>query len=266
MSRTNSVSRYLISSWAQTCGVGWSPTQIAFAYATSVVLTATVLTAAYANGLDWSWAQYIVAALLAWDLLLGVIGYSHSAIKRRRDQESSDLPIWHHNLQHIHPLILIYFDQPGLLLGVAAYWFVTFLLYVEFLEVIPATGQRRLSVPAQRWVIGIEVAVSLGLIGLSFVAANVTESFQIYGVAVYGGLVIATAVLIRTPAIFQRTIAVVALVTMTIASLFLSPPAGFEWLVPVYFLKLLVGFTAKEQAFGTKHQLSNLDGAASNDS
>ena len=250
MSPTNPVTRYLLKSWTQTCGVGWSPKQIAFAYATSIALTVVVLVAAYVNGLNWSWAQYVVAALLAWDLLLGVIGYSHPAIKRRRDRESSNLPVWHHNLQHIHPLILIYFDQPVLLLGIGAYWFVTFLLYVEYLEVVPATGRRRLGVTAQKWVVGIEAAVALGLIGMSFVVVDATASFQVYGVAVYGGLVVATAVLTRAPANFQRTIAVVALVTMTVVSLFLSPPAGFEWLVPVFFLKLLVGFTAREQLQG----------------
>ena len=105
MSPTNPIARYLLSSWTQTCGVGWTPRQITFAHATAIALTVAVLLAAYANDLDWSWLQYVVAALLARDLLLGVIGYSHSAIKRRRSQESGNLPVWHHNLQHIHPLI-----------------------------------------------------------------------------------------------------------------------------------------------------------------
>jgi len=33
---------------------------------------------------------------------------------------------------------------------------------------------------------------------------------------------------------------------MIVIGLCLSPPAGFQWLLPVYYLKLLVGFTAKE--------------------
>lgn len=191
-SRTNPIARYLLNSWTQTCGFGWTPGQI------------------------------------AWDLFLGVIGYSHSAITRRRIQESSNLPVWHHNLQHIHPLILIFFDQPSLLLVVTAYWFMTFLLYIEFLEVVPTTGQRRLGETAQKWVIGFEVAISIGLVCVSLVVADVTVSFQVYGVVVYGGLAIASAVLTRTPVNFQRTIAVIALVTMTAVSLFLTPPAGFE--------------------------------------
>ncbi len=243
---TNHVSRYLLNSWAQTCGIGWSLGQILLAHGTAVALTITVLVAAYVNDLDWSWVQYTVAGLLAWDLLLGVIGYSHSAIKRRRDQESSSLPIWHHNLQHIHPLILIYFDQPALLLGITTYWFLSFLLYIEFLEVVPATGQRRLSVSAQKWVVGFEILASLVLVGMSFVV-DVTSNSQVYGISVYVGLVIATSVLIQSPASFQRTVAVISLVTMTVAGLLLSPPAGFEWLVPIYFLKLLVGFTAKDE-------------------
>lgn len=254
MSQTNAVVRYFFNSWSQTCGVGWTPWQIIFAHATSVVLTIAVLYSAHANELNWSAVQYLVVALLAWDLLLGVIGYSHSAIKRRRSAESSNLPIWHHNLQHIHPLILIFFDHANLLFGVTAYWFVTFLLYVEFLEVVPATGRRRLSVTAQKWVVGVEVLIALSLVSLSFFVTGVNSNSQVFGITVYGGLIVATAALVHIPTEFQRTIAVVALVTMTVLGLYLSPPAGFDWLVPVYFLKLLVGFTAKEsdQALDTR--------------
>jgi hypothetical protein len=55
-----------------------------------------------------------------------------------------------------------------------------------------------------------------------------------------------TFVPIRTPSAFQRTTAVIVLVTMIVLGLFLSPPMGFEWLLPVYFLTLLVGVTAKD--------------------
>jgi hypothetical protein len=68
----------------------------------------------------------------------------------------------------------------------------------------------------------------------------------LYEIAVYSGLVITIFILIRTPLIFQRTTAVIVLVSMIVIGLFLSPPVGFQWLLPVYFLKLLVGCTAKE--------------------
>ena len=126
------------------------------------------------------------------------------------------------------------------------YWFVTFFLYVEFLEIVPATGKRRLSATAQKWVIGFEIVVALALIGASFLVADVPADFRLYGMVVYGGLVLATFVLIRAPLVFQRTTAVIALVSIIVIGLYLPPPAGFQWLLPVYLLKLLVGFTAKE--------------------
>lgn len=242
----NPVLRYLYDSWIQTCGVGWTPSQVFVGYLFSVLLALGVLLAAYVNGWGWSWVQIAAAALLAWDLFGGMIGYNHPAMKRRRLQEASDVPVWHNNLQHIHPLILIFFNNPAWLLGVTFYWFATFFLYVEFLEIVPATGRRRLSTTAQKWVIGFEIAVALALIGVSFVVAHVPADFRLYGMVVYGGLVLATFILIRTPLVFQRTTAAIALVSMIVIGLYLSPPAGFQWLLPVYYLKLLVGFTAKE--------------------
>jgi MFS family permease len=242
----NPILRYLYDSWIQTCGVGWTPGQIIIGYVFSVLLALGVLLAAYAGGLGWSWVQIAAAALLAWDLFGGTIGYNHPAMKRRRLQETSDVPVWHHNLQHIHPLVLIFFNNPAWLLGVTLYWFATFFLYVEFLEIVPATGKRRLSVTAQKWVIGFEIAVALALIGASFVVADVPADYRLYGMVVYGGLVLATFILIHTPLPYQRTTAVISLVSLIVIGLFLSPPAGFQWLLPVYFLKLLVGFTAKE--------------------
>jgi hypothetical protein len=78
------------------------------------------------------------------------------------------------------------------------------------------------------------------------VVADVPADFRLYGMVVYGGLVLATFILIRTPLVFQRTTAAIALVSMIVIGLYLSPPVGFQWLLPVYYLKLLVGFTAKE--------------------
>ncbi len=246
MAPPNPILRYLYDSWIQTCGVGWTPGQIFVGYVFSVLLVFGVLLAAYIGGLDWSWVQIAATVLLAWDLFGGMLGYNHPAMKHRRLQETSDVPVWHHNLQHIHPLILIFFDNPAWLLGVTLYWFATFFLYVEFLEIVPATGKRRLSATAQKWVIGFEIVIALALIVASFVVADVPTDFRLYGTVVYGGLVFATFILIRTPLVFQRTTAMIGLVSMIVIGLFLSPPAGFQWLLPVYFLKVLVGFTAKE--------------------
>lgn len=242
----NPISRYLFNIWIQTCGVGWRPQQVWLSYMFSVLLALGVLLAAYFNGLEWSWIQKTAAALIAWDLICGMIGYNHPAIKHRRLHETSNVPVWHHNLQHIHPLILIFFNNPTWLMGVLLYWFISLFLYTEFLEIVPGTGKRRLSATKQKWVIGFEIAVVISLIAASYFVADVPAEFRLYGLVVYGGLALATIILIHMPLAFQRTTAVIALVCILIVSLVISPPAGFQWMLPVYFLKLLVGYTAKE--------------------
>jgi len=247
MTKSHPILRYLYNSWLQTCGVGWTAEQVFAGYVFSILLAGGVLLAAYVNRLDWSWVQIAAAGLLAWDLFGGAIGYNHPAMKRRR-QEMSNLPVWHHNLQHIHPLVLIFFNNSIWLLGVTLYWFITFFLYVEFLEIVPATGKRRLDETAQKWVVGFEIVVALVLISLSFAIADVQAGFRLYGITVYSGLILSTFIIKRTPPVFQRTAGTMALAIMIMIGLFLSPPAGFQWLLPVYFLKLLIGFTAKENA------------------
>jgi len=254
MTKSHPILRYLYDSWLQTCGVGWTAGQVFAGYVFSILLAIGVLLAAYVSRLDWSWVQMAAASLLAWDLFGGAIGYNHPAMKRRRQQETSNLPVWHHNLQHIHPLVLIFFNNPIWLLGVTLYWFVTFFLYVELLEVVPTTGKRRLNETAQKWVVGFEIVVALAFIGLSFVVADVPADFRLYGAAVYGGLILSTFVLLRTPPSFQRTTGTIALTTMVVVGLFLAPPAGFQWLLPVYFLKLLIGFTAIEKVEKVNHE------------
>lgn len=241
----NPILRYLYTSWIHTCGTGWTPSQVYISYVFGVMLALTVILAASFNSWGWTWWQTIVAGLLAWDLFTGMIGYNHPAIKRRRHKETNSVPIWHHNLQHIHPLILIFFNNQILLLGLTLYWFTTLLLYVEWLEVDPNTGQRRLSQTAQKRVVALEIVIAAALIALSMVAVDIPASYQLYGITVYGGLALATAILIRTAADFQQTMAVIAVASMIVIGLLMTPPVGFQWLIPIYFLKLLVGFTAK---------------------
>ena len=239
MTRTipqNPILRKLYDIWIQVCGVGWTPGQIFIGYVFFVLVPLGVLLAAYVGGLRWSWVQMVAAGLLAWDLSGGVLGYNHPAMKHRRLQETSNLPVWHHNLQHIHPLILIFFNNPSILLGVMLYWFVTFFLYAEFLEIVPATGKRRLGEAGQKWVIGFEIAVALALISVSFVVADVSVDFRRYGIVVYSGLVLATFILIRTPLAFQRTTAVIALVSIIVIGQFLSPPTGFPKFKDISFM------------------------------
>ncbi len=240
--------RYWFNSWIQTCGVGWTPRQVWIGYGFSLLLPLGVLLAAWVTGLGWTWQQMVVAGIMAWDMGGGVVGYNHHAMKRRRRQETSHTPVWHHNLFHFHPLILIFFNSPDWALGLTIPWLISLFFYVEFLEVNPIMGKRRLHETTQKWVIAIEVAIGLALIGVSFMVPNVPADFRLFGIFLYAGLALATFIILHTPLDFQRTTAIIILVIMLITTQFLPAPAGFEWLLPVYLLKLLVGFTAKEKS------------------
>ncbi|MBC8504775.1 MAG: hypothetical protein H8D34_07940 [Chloroflexi bacterium] len=238
--------RYWFDSWIRACGVGWTPRQVLVGYGLSILLPIGVLVAAKVAGLDWTWQQMIVAALIAWDMGGGVAGYNHQAMKRRRLGEVSHIPIWHHNLLHVHPLLSIFFNQPNWALALTLIWFISLFLYVEFLEVDPKTGKRRFGESAQKWVVVLEVVIALTLSAVSFWVPSITPEVRLYGIFLYAGLAVATFIILHTPLNFQRTAAVILMVCMIVASQFFALPAGFEWLLPIYLLKLLVGFTAKE--------------------
>lgn len=242
----NAFLRYWFDSWIQTCGAGWTPRQVLIGYGLSILLPVGVLLAANFADLGWTWQQMVVAGIIAWDLGGGVAGYSHQAMKRRRLEENSELPVWHHNLFHFHPLLLIFFNTPNWILWVTFPWFISFFFYVDFLEVNPSTGKRRLSETAQKWVLIVEIAYAVALIAASFIAPNVPAEYRLYGIFLYAGLALTTFIITHTPVEFQRTTAAITLVIMIMIGLYILPPAGFEWLLPVYLLKLLVGFTAKE--------------------
>lgn len=236
----------LQDSWVQTCGVGWTPRQIAVGYGFSVLFGVGVVLAAHLAGDGWTWWQAAVAGLLAWDLGGGVVGYNHPAMKRRSAAETSSLPVWHHNLQHIHPLVVVFLSSPAWLAGVASYWLVTFFVYVALLEVVPALGRRRLGPRGQRAAVVVEIGVAAALVGATWIAPDLPATARAWGVTTYLAMAVGTAVVTLVPTEFQRTTAVMCLAAVLVATP--AAPAGFAWLVPVYLLKLLVGFAAREPA------------------
>lgn len=241
------VAVYLYDSWIRACGAGWTRRQVFVGYASSLTFPLLLLAYAAHADLGWSTVQTVAALLIAWDLCGGAIGYAHRAIKERNLRESGRVHFLHHNLQHIHPLILMFFHDPRWLLALTAYWLATFFAYVELLEADPETGRRRISRTGEKWVVVFEIAVAATLIGASFWTDGVSPESRAYGVCSYALLGLSTLVLIHVPVPFQRTVAVLLVVLMVFAGLFLVVPRGFEWLLPVYGLKLLVGYTAKER-------------------
>lgn len=240
------INEYFYESWIQTAGEGWTKKQVAISYAFSVVFALAVVFYSQFTGLEWSLIQKLAAGLIAWDLGGGVLGYNHKAIKLRQAKEKDNLHYFHHNLQHIHPLMLIFFNNELILFILTVYWFLTFMLYVELLEVSVQTGQRKIGRSGEIAAIILEVTVALFLIVTSYYAKGINSDYRIYGILLYGALVVMTYALLKVPIAFQRTASIMMVVTMVVLGMYTFIPQGFEWLIPVYYLKLLTGFTAKE--------------------
>ncbi len=241
------LTNYLYSAWIQAAGEGWTKKQVLVSYLFSAFFAGSVVAYSLVANLNWSGIQLLAAAWIAWDLGGGVIGYNHKAIKRRTEKEESNLHFYHHNLLHIHPLLLIFFHNPIMLLGLTLLHVISFFTYVELLEVIPETGKRKMDKKGELRVIIVVAAIALTLIILSFFLKSIPHDFQVFGIANYCFLILFTLILINTPIAFQRTGSIMLVVIMIIVSMFITVPNGFEWFIPVYFLKLLAGYTAKEE-------------------
>jgi hypothetical protein len=242
----NKIDQYFYDSWIQTTGEGWTKKQVAVSYAFSVIFALAVVLYSVFADLKWSWIQMAVVGLIAWDLGGGVLGYNHKAIKQRQLKEKNNVHYYHHNLQHIHPLILVFFNNKLILPILAIYWFATFMIYVEILEISPRTGERKISKTGEVVVVGYEVLIAVFLIILSFIVPDVDSRIKLFGILIYGALPILTFILLKVPVAFQRTASIMMVSTMLIAGMYIGAPKGFEWLIPIYYLKLLTGFTAKE--------------------
>ena len=240
------LTNYLYSAWIQTAGEGWTKKQVFVSYLFSAFFAGSVVTYSFVTNLNWSGIQLLTAAWIAWDLGGGVIGYNHKAIKRRTEKEESNLHFYHHNLLHIHPLLLIFFHNPIILLGLTLLHVIGFFAYVELLEVIPETGKRKMGKKGELRVIIAEAAIALTLIILSFLLKSIPHDFQVFGIANYCFLILFTPILMNIPVAFQRAGSIMLALFMILLGMFIHVPNGFEWFIPVYFLKLLTGYTAKE--------------------
>ena len=71
-----------------------------------------------------------------------------------------------------------------------------------------------------------------------------------YGLFWYLMLQISVLTVIKTPLYLQRPVSMLIIVTaLLINGYFISSPTGFEWLIPVLFLKIVYGHTVKEEPY-----------------
>lgn len=146
------------------------------------------------HSLDWSNWQYLVAGLIAFDVIGGAVANSLNSCKRfygssTKSNEPSYVRLLKNKLIfsaiHIHPLIV------GLFFG------------------------------SIDWV---------------------------YGLFWYLALLVAVLITIQTPLYLSRSVAVFLVAIATIGNYYaIEPITGFEWFIPLLFLKIVLAHTVKEE-------------------
>ena len=249
ISKMTTISNFFFETWVYITGrAEWTRKQVFIGYIYMLLFPLSVLGYACFAQLNWSWIQMLAAGLIAFDLSAGLIGYNHKSIKVRQAKEKGKLQYFHHNLQHIHPLVLIFFNNSQMLLGITIYWMLTSSAYVSLLTYNAKTGTRILGSKAKQMAaIVYEIVAAIVIVSLSFFAAEVSSEFQIYGITAYIALPFLTFILINVPIAAQRTLAMAMVMSMVMVSMYIGVPQGFIWLYPIYYLKLLAGFSAREE-------------------
>jgi len=75
---------------------------------------------------------------------------------------------------------------------------------------------------------------------------------------VFGYLIVASLITLATPLYLQRPVAALVYCgAILLNSYVLTPPAGWEWFVPLLFMKLVVGHLVKEAPFRPEGALPN---------
>ncbi|WP_019505304.1 hypothetical protein [Pleurocapsa sp. PCC 7319] len=148
------------------------------------------------NDFDWKTWQYILAGVIAYDVVGGAVANSLNSCKR----------FYHSSLQKFEPNYVNIAKNH---------------LFFSLIHIHPL------------------------IVSLVFSSAS-----WIYGFFWYLILQISVLTVTKTPIYLQRPVSMLIIVTaLLINSYFLRYPTGFEWLIPVLFLKIVYGHTVKEEPY-----------------
>jgi hypothetical protein len=215
-----------------------------FSTAESVFISAACIAAGvgfavYSEFADWGWSaiQQVAAGFLVFDLVGGAIAYNAVPSKLDRFDRSSFMDYLPHQLLHIHPIVAAFFYTQWLP-WVFAGFLVAFVLFVAFFEPKPV-----LRGAALKAITALMLAVALALIAASLV---VESGRGLYGGAVYLSLILGSIAVFVSPVRAQAMVAASIVILMCLLNgTVITPPSGFSWLVPVFFVKLVLGYMAR---------------------
>ncbi|VEP13246.1 conserved membrane hypothetical protein [Hyella patelloides LEGE 07179] len=148
------------------------------------------------NDFDWTIWQYILAVIIAYDIVGGAVANSLNSCKR----------FYHSSLQTFEPNYVKLAKNH---------------LFFSIIHIHPL------------------------IVSLIFSSAS-----WFYGVFWYLILQISVLTVTNTPLYLQRPVSMLIIVTaLLINGYFVSSPTGFEWFVPVLFIKIVYGHTVKEEPY-----------------
>ena len=130
-------------------GTGALPTERALVWIFGMGGTALVIWQAWTRSMPWTWWQYVMAALLALDVLGGVVANSLNSCKRFyhsaiQPGETGLIALSKNHflftLLHVHPLLIGFLFSPGWQYGI--YWYPALVLSAMLVRAVPLYLQR----------------------------------------------------------------------------------------------------------------------------
>ena len=148
------------------------------------------------NNFDWEIWQYIVVAIVAYDVVGGAVANSLNSCKR----------FYHSSVQTFEPSYVKLAKNH---------------LFFSVIHVHPL------------------------IVSLIF-----TSTSCFYGLFWYLVLQISVLSVIQTPLYLQRPVSMLIIVTVLLIDEYLvNSPTGFEWLIPILFIKIVYGHTVREEPY-----------------
>lgn len=193
------------------------------------------------SGLNWSALQMIIAFGIAFDIMSGCLVYnsfSHKKIRYKEKQLSVNVK---HALVHMQPLVIASFFSERLLLYIGLYWFIMYLVFVALFEPVS-----RVSKKTENIITNIFITINFVFLIICFAFIK-DQSILLYGVLNYIILVPLTIIQFLLPLRSQRLYGTAIVVLICILNvIFLKAPDGFQWFMPVLYIKLFIGYNARE--------------------
>jgi hypothetical protein len=222
-------------------GTGWDNFEIFVMLVGIIVLPVIVPLYGLIQKWDWTCLQYLAVYGLAFDVMSGCLMYNSFCHKRVKFGEGKLMDYVNHALIHMQPLVIASFFNSKLLLFTLVYWLVLYLVYIFLFEPAPKVGKH-----APNLIMVFFITCNILLLILVFLTIN-DVGVLMYGVVNYLVLTPLTVTQFYAPMRSQRLVGVFIVVFMSILNIMvLQPPAGFQWFMPVLYIKIFLGYNARE--------------------